>query len=309
MSTASETAVRERYTTAAKAREDALCCAVDYDPKYLAAIPEEVIERDYGCGDPSKHVRPNETVLDLGSGTGKICFIVAQIVGAKGKVIGVDMTDDMLALARRNAPTVAKNIGYNNVEFRKGRIQDLALDLDQFGEALAGHPLSGLQGYLEAEQIAVRLRSESPMIATSSIDVIVSNCVLNLIDNIAKQNVFAELFRVLKLGGRAVISDIISSDDVPITMQQDSGLWSGCISGALREDRFLSAFSDNGFDTVRILSRSEKPWRTVNEIEFRSVTVEAVKSNVKPTAKADYFTPQISVGSKPQSDICSPDCC
>ena len=132
MSTASETAVRERYTAAAQTKEDALCCAVDYDAKYLDAIPKEVIERDYGCGDPSKHIQINETVLDLGSGTGKICFIAAQIVGPKGKVIGVDMTDDMLALARRNAPAVTKYIGYNNVEFRKGRIQDLALDLEQF---------------------------------------------------------------------------------------------------------------------------------------------------------------------------------
>ena len=96
MSATSETVVRERYTAAAKAREDSLCCAVDYDTQYLDVIPREVIERDYGCGDPSKHIRLGETVLDLGSGTGKICFIVAQIVGAKGKVIGVDMTDGML---------------------------------------------------------------------------------------------------------------------------------------------------------------------------------------------------------------------
>ena len=115
-----ETAVRERYAAGAKSNEPRLCCPVEYDSEYLKVIPKEVIERDYGCGDPSKYLREGETVLDLGSGTGKICFIAAQIVGAKGKVIGVDMTDEMLDVARRNAPEVAQRIGYKNVEFRKG---------------------------------------------------------------------------------------------------------------------------------------------------------------------------------------------
>ena len=100
-----ESVVKERYGAGAQAVEAALCCPVDYDPKYLEVIPAEVIEKDYGCGVPSKYVRPGETVLDLGSGTGKICFIASQVVGAEGKVIGVDMTDDMLEVARRNAPS------------------------------------------------------------------------------------------------------------------------------------------------------------------------------------------------------------
>src|SRR5690606_16593357 len=99
-----EPVVRERYAAAAKAQEPALCCPVSYDPRYLEAVPTEVIEKDYGCGDPSRHLKPGETVLDLGSGTGKICFIASQVVGPAGKVIGVDMTDDMLEVARRNAP-------------------------------------------------------------------------------------------------------------------------------------------------------------------------------------------------------------
>jgi SAM-dependent methyltransferase len=107
--TSAESATRERYAAAAAETEPALCCPVDYDPEYLKAIPAEVIEKDYGCGDPSKHLRPGETVLDLGSGTGKICFIASQVVGPEGKVIGVDMTDDMLEVARRNAPVVAEN--------------------------------------------------------------------------------------------------------------------------------------------------------------------------------------------------------
>src|SRR6266567_8313691 len=126
-----EMAVKERYAAAAKATEAALCCSpVAYNGQYLNNIPQEVIAKDYGCGDPSRYLRPGETVLDLGCGAGKICFIAAQVVGPKGKVIGVDMTDEMLEVARRNAPIVAKRIGYANVEFRKGRIQDLALNLE-----------------------------------------------------------------------------------------------------------------------------------------------------------------------------------
>src|SRR6187401_3104955 len=102
-----ELAVRERYAASAKAREAKLCCPVEYNAKYLAAIPQEVIERDYGCGDPSQYLRAGETVLDLGSGTGKICFIAAQVVGPTGRVMGVDMTDAMLEVARRNSKIVA----------------------------------------------------------------------------------------------------------------------------------------------------------------------------------------------------------
>jgi len=110
--------VRLRYAAGARERADKLCCPVDYKSKYLKVIPQEVIERDYGCGDPSRYLREGETVLDLGSGTGKICFIAAQIVGRNGKVIGVDMTDEMLEVARRNSPIVTERIGYANVGFR-----------------------------------------------------------------------------------------------------------------------------------------------------------------------------------------------
>src|SRR4026209_2758187 len=126
-----ERAVRDRYSGAEQARVDALCCPVEYNKEYLKVIPAEVIERDYGCGDPSRHLRRGETVLDLGSGTGKICFIAAQVVGPEGRGIGVDMTEGRLGVARRNPPIVARRIGYANVEFRKGRIQDLALDLEK----------------------------------------------------------------------------------------------------------------------------------------------------------------------------------
>lgn len=277
-----EQATRERYAAGAKAQEAALCCPVDYDPQFLKIIPSEVIERDYGCGDPSRYLRPGETVLDLGSGTGKICFIASQVVGPQGHVIGVDMTDDMLEVARRNAPIVAERVGYANVEFRKGRIQDLALDLEKLDAALQKNPITDANAYLALDALASDLRFKQPLVANDSVDVVVSNCVLNLVESRSKRQLFEEIFRVLKNGGRAVISDIVSDEDIPEAMQNDPDLWSGCISGALTEEGFLEAFSNAGFYGIRILKFDEKPWQTVAGIEFRSMTVEACKGKQGP---------------------------
>ena len=275
--TQAETAVKERYGQAALAQEPQLCCPVDYDPQYLTIIPEEVLAKDYGCGDPSKYLNPGETVLDLGSGTGKICFIASQVVGATGQVIGVDMTSEMLEVARRNAPVVAERTGFGNVEFRRGLIQDLALDLDALDDELAANPITGAEDFLLYEETTRRLRMEKPLVADDTIDVVVSNCVLNLVASAQKAQLFREIHRVLRRGGRAVISDIVSDEQVPEAMQNDPELWSGCISGALTEHGFLAAFEEAGFYGVRIVERQAEPWRTVEGIEFRSLTVEAWK--------------------------------
>jgi arsenite methyltransferase len=277
-----ESAVKDRYAAGARAVQPSLCCPVEYNPDLLEAIPREVIERDYGCGDPSRHVRAGETVLDLGSGTGKICFIAAQVVGPQGRVIGVDMTDEMLDVARSAAPVVAERIGFANVEFRKGRIQDLALDLDLLDRKLRDHPITDAASFLAADELAEELRVKHPLVATESVDVVVSNCVLNLVESRSKRQLFEEIFRVLRKGGRAVISDIVSDEAVPEPLQSDPELWSGCISGALTEEGFLQAFSEAGFYGIHILKRDEKPWRTVEGIEFRSVTVEAFKGKQGP---------------------------
>src|SRR6058998_472522 len=182
-----ESAVRQRYSQASQAKVEALCCPVEYDRQFLKIIPAEVIERDYGCGDPSRYVREGETVLDLGSGTGKICFIAAQVVGPGGKVIGVDMTDEMLEVARRNAPIVAERIGYSNVEFLKGHIQDLALDLELLDRELKKMPITDSASFLAADELAEELRVKHPLIATDSIDVVVSNCVINLVEPKSKR--------------------------------------------------------------------------------------------------------------------------
>jgi SAM-dependent methyltransferase len=279
-----ETAVKTRYSEAAKAPEASLCCPSTYDPELLAAIPEEVLERDYGCGNPAQHLRAGETVLDLGSGAGKICFIASQVVGREGCVIGLDMNDDMLALARRNAPQVAGRIGYGNVRFKKGRIQDLALDLEELDRSLRANPVGSADDLARLEAEVARLRQESPLVASESIDVVVSNCVLNLVQPAAKRQLFAEIFRVLRPRGRAVISDIVSDADVPAHLQRDPELWSGCISGALREDRFLEAFEEAGFSGITLVERGEVPWRTIEGIEFRSLTVIAYKGPDVPSA-------------------------
>ncbi|MHC4136847.1 MAG: methyltransferase domain-containing protein, partial [Planctomycetota bacterium] len=278
MSRDPESAVQERYSVAAKGREPELCCPVSCNPRYLEAIPEEVLARDYGCGDPSAHVRPGETVLDLGSGGGKICFVAAQVVGPEGRVLGVDMNDEMLALARRAAPQVAERLGFSNVDFLEGRIQDLT-----FNPAAAAAYLARCDVKTPQEALALQdhLRRH-PLVADESVDVVVSNCVLNLVGGDDKERLFREIFRVVKVGGRAVISDITCDEDVPEHLKADPELWSGCVSGALREDRFLQAFADAGFYAMRILARDDEPWRTVEGLELRSVTVEAFKGKEGP---------------------------
>lgn len=269
--------VRQRYAEGARKQVPELCCPVDYDTSLLEVLPDEVIERDYGCGDPSRFVQRGDTVLDLGSGSGKICFMASQLVGPEGRVIGVDATDDMLALARRHQPTVGDRIGWHNVEFRRGLIQDLGLDHDALAAWLAQNPVTDLDGHRALADEERRLRREAPLVADESVDLVLSNCVLNLVGNADKRALFAEIHRVLKRGGRCAISDIVSDEDVPQAMQDDPELWSGCISGAMREDRFLAAFAEAGLYGVEIAAYQTEPWAVVEGIEFRSMTVVAWK--------------------------------
>ncbi len=277
-----EPAVHDRYTAAAVNVEPSLCCPVHYASDYLTAVPTEIIERDYGCGDPTGHVREGDTVVDLGSGAGKLCYILSQIVGPCGRVVGVDCNQEMLALARRHQRAVAQRIGHANVEFHFGLIQDLKLDLDRLADELQKRPIKTPGEWLDLRTIEDRLRGEHPMIPDSSADCVVSNCVLNLVRPQDRTQLFAEVFRVLKRGGRAAISDIVSDEDVPDHLRSDATLWSGCISGAFREDLFLQAFAYAGFHGIQIAARQSAPWRTVEGIEFRSMTVIAYKGKQGP---------------------------
>jgi SAM-dependent methyltransferase len=272
----------DRYSVGAQDRVEELCCPVSYDSHYLEVIPKAIIERDYGCGDPSTFVQPGDTVLDLGSGAGKICFIAAQIVGPQGRVIGVDLNEDMLRLARTHQPEIARRIGYDNVTFLRGRIQDLALDLGALEQHLSAAPPPDIAQWMAIEDECERLRSHQPLVASDSVDIVLSNCVLNLVRNEDKTRLFAELYRVLRSGGRAAISDIVADEPIPEALQNDPELWSGCISGAYEEQAFLDAFTSAGFHGIEIAKRDDAPWRVIHGIEFRSMTVLAHKGKAGP---------------------------
>jgi radical SAM protein with 4Fe4S-binding SPASM domain len=215
----SRAAVREFYGHAAENPQEELCCPVRPDPEDLAHIPSEVVERFYGCGSPVSSAQPQagETLVDLGSGAGIDCFIAARRVGPEGRVVGIDMTDQMLGVARESQPKVAAALGYDNVEFRRGFLERIPLD-------------AGIA------------------------QVVTSNCVINLSPD--KPAVFREIWRVLQDHGRAVIADIVADTDVPPKMRADGQLWGECISGALSEDAFLAAFERAGFYGVSVLKKS-----------------------------------------------------
>lgn len=164
-----------------------------------------------GCGLPTEyaHIKEGNTVLDLGSGAGNDCFVARSIVGESGKVIGVDMTEAMIEKAKRNA----QKLGYSNIEFRLGEIEDLPL-------------------------------------AANRVDVVVSNCVLNLVPN--KGQAFKETYRVLKPGGHFSISDVVLEGDLPQGLQKDAEMYAGCVSGAIQQEEYLQIIQQAGFVNVQV---------------------------------------------------------
>ena len=277
-----EKSVIDRYKEGAEIKQESLCCPVTYNPAYLKVIPDEILQKDYGCGDPSQYVQEGDVVLDLGSGGGKICYIVSQIVGAQGKVIGVDFNPTMLALAEKYRKRIGDEIGWHNVDFLRGRIQDLKTDTDWIDKFLKNHPIQNRDEYEEFQKQIESQRTSHPLVKNDSMDIIISNCVLNLVKKDDRKNMFSEMYRVLKKGARVAISDIVSDEHVPQELQNDPELWSGCISGAFQEEEFLAAFGEAGFYGMCIDKREEKPWRVVKGIEFRSVTVTAYKGKEGP---------------------------
>lgn len=232
--------VSDRYARAAAAGEQ-LCCPTGYNfEDFRLFIPEEVLKISYGCGTPAglKTVQRGETVLDIGSGGGIDCFEASRRVGPMGRVIGLDMTDTMLAVARRNAPIVAANLGYpqSNVEFRKGM-------------------------------------AEAMPIEDGSIDLIISNCVINLSPD--KSKVFREMFRVLRPGGRFTISDIVSDQPVPNYLIHDTEKWGNCLSGALQVGQYLTGLVEAGFLGLHRLK--SVPWQIIDGIQFLSITLTGYK--------------------------------
>jgi len=230
--------VKEFYSRAAREPQASLCCPGGYPADETSHIPREVIDRFYGCGSPVSlaGIMPGETVLDLGSGAGIDCFIAAKKTGRTGKVIGVDMTDEMLKVADENKKAVSENLGYKNVEFRKGFLEEIPVD-------------------------------------SKSVDLITSNCVINLSPD--KKKVFSGMWRALKDHGRIVVSDIVSDREIPEHLKKDEQLLGECISGSLTETRFLSCLEQAGFYGIEVLDR--KYWKSVENIAFYSVTVRGYK--------------------------------
>lgn len=248
-------AVQERYGTIAKTRGSAGCCGgstfvtlnekahqVGYSAQETSAVPEGA-NLGLGCGNPVAiaSLHPGETVLDLGSGAGFDCFLAAQAVGPTGRVIGVDMTPDMLRKARGNATKG----NFINIEFRLGEIEHLP-------------------------------------VADQSVNVIISNCVINLSPE--KLQVFREAFRVLKRGGRLAISDIVATAPFPEAMQQDLALRSCCVSGASLIEDVEQMLLAAGFASIRIQPKDAsktfiREWVPGTKIEdyLVSATIEAVK--------------------------------
>ncbi len=241
--------VSERYAQAASTGEQ-MCCPTSYDMGHLKTfIPEEVLKISYGCGTPAglKTVQAGETVLDIGSGGGIDCFEASRLVGPTGQVIGIDMTDTMLEIARKNAAVVAMNLGYpaSNVEFRKGL----------------------------ADAIPVE---------DGTIDLIISNCVINLAPD--KRKVFREMYRVAKPGGRFTISDIVSDQTVPQYLVHDTQKWGDCLSGALTLTAYMNGMTAAGFLGIHLVKCS--PWRVIDGIHFFSVTLTGYKLPSVPTASS-----------------------
>ena len=209
--------VRERYAQAA--RSTSSCCSPSstlYPAELLTELPADISDFSLGCGNPiaAANIKPGETVLDLGSGGGLDCFLSARRVGSNGRVIGVDMTPEMLERSRSNAA----RLGITNVEFREGYLENLPVE-------------------------------------DHSVDVVISNCVINLSPD--KPQVFREIFRVLKPGGRMAVSDVVTNGSLPESIRSNMDAWGVCVAGALDIKDYSLGLLQAGFDDVKIQPKNE----------------------------------------------------
>lgn len=268
--------VKEKYTQIAeqdKASNASSCCGAT---SCCSTIDYNVMADDYtdlagyepnadlglGCGLPTAfaHIKEGDIVVDLGSGAGNDCFIARSITGEKGKVIGVDFTDKMIEKARINAD----KLGYNNVEFRQGDIENLPL-------------------------------------ASNVADVVVSNCVLNLVPN--KKQAFAETFRILKKGGHFSVSDIVLVGELPDGLQKSAEMYAGCVAGAIQKDEYLDIIQKAGFTNITI--QKEKRITLPSEILNDYLTAQQVEDF--SNGKTGIFS--VTVYAEKGAGCCAPGCC
>lgn len=251
------------------------CCTLDAVPGYLrsllADLHPEVVARYYGCGTPLPPALNGATVLDLGCGTGRDCYLLSRLVGEKGHVIGVDMTDEQLEVANQHCEWHAERYGYSqsNVDFKKGHIEDLAA---------AG-------------------------IEDNSIDLVVSNCVINLSSN--KKKVLAEVLRVLKPGGEIYFSDVYADRRIPDILKTDPVLLGECLGGALYWEDFRRIMQELGCPDVRVVKENPisledaEVEEKIGMVNFRSVTIRAFKIPLEDRCE-DFGQLAIYKGSIPE---------
>jgi SAM-dependent methyltransferase len=235
-----------------------------YDEAEKSGLPANAVQASLGCGNPTAliELKPGETVLDLGSGGGIDVLLSAKRVGPTGKAYGLDMTDDMLALARENQ----RQAGVENVEFLKGEMENIPLP-------------------------------------DNSVDVVISNCVINLSDD--KDRVLREAFRVLKPGGRFAVSDVVVRGEVPDEVRKSMLLWAGCVAGALEEQEYTSKLAAAGFSGISV-----EPTRVHSVKDARHLLVEAGidADAVAPLIEGKFISAFIRA-TKPAGRGCAPGCC
>ena len=246
---ASLSLVKSFYHDAAQGVKEDILNPICYEESYIAHIPQTYRFRGYGCGSPvlDAALQERECMVDLGSGRGIECFIASKLVGKSGQVIGVDMLDSMLSLANVGADAVSKNLGFNNLSFKKGYLEALPLD-----EGMA--------------------------------DVITSNCVLNLSTH--KRKLFAEIFRVLKEGGRLVVSDVVCDEEASSAIRNDAKLSGECIAGALTQAHLVGLLRESGFERIVFLKRFV--YREVQGHTFYSLTFIAYKPQSEASVDVIY---------------------
>ena len=244
--------VSEFYGSTIKKTEDLqfdACCVAEYDLALLKPITIEVKEKRYGCGSPLPEAVESKTVLDLGCGAGIDVYMAAQLVGESGRVIGVDMTDEQLAVAERNIEPIMKNLGFaqSNVEFKKAKIEDIPVE-------------------------------------DNSVDVVISNCVINLCQN--KKRVFEEMWRILRPGGEFLIADIVADRRIPKRLAEDELLYSECLTGASYAGDLRRTMQAAGFEDVRTVN-ARRLGDVIEGIHFDSVALRGFKLELEDACE-DY---------------------